>query len=325
MKGNFHKKYLQRFYFVLFLSVGILMLGLMTCLLCFGENASPDDLYVGVPLTGGLGVLLVSLAVACFGLPRSASLQADEDGVSARCHVGGRLSCRYEELSDVWLLDGAMIIATRKGKKYRLFGLLNMREVRDYIKSRIPVTETENSVNGARALLLALKRKMKRSYIFLAVFFALVFVFIILGAVFTDGKEMSEFLPNDWIVFTVSISLAALSFILFALFCVRVAKNATEYKRREEGFVALVLRSSPLPEGEIQLVFLDSEVVPTYRIVIFKEADSSRVYYIIEAIDKNTYTVKKLYRSKFYPSLDALFEDEGELVEIHRFSPLARD
>lgn len=261
-----------------------------------------------------LGVLLFVFGLVILISNGKSYLTVSDDILSARYPIFRKLKCAVSDIRFVQCGGYIITIILKNGKGFKISGLINAKEIRDYLAEKIVTDESGETKEELEAMLEDGKKKYKR---YISAMLVLIFVnFLLIGATafMTGAMELSEFGKKENTIFAVFLLLTVLNFAAIFVITGKAAKLKTFLPEKSNRLRRMLITSAPLPPGNPIKVYTDDNYFG--RITIFSMPGEESVYYVAEVLDEK-YKLKKQFESEIYESIDKLSEITESFNEIH--------
>ena len=315
MESMFCKKRWTLIGNILGLVSGIFLPILFGFLMIADPTAEPADMAAAV-FFSVFGLLVALLCGVSLYVNKRAFVRADKDGVSGYFHIGRAMECRYDEIDAVSFGGTGLNIRLKSGRKYGMMNLDNAMDLGRFIKNRmlLPPLSMQTKEQLRRTFLDAGARRRKCA-LGLVGCFLMIFAGIFTTAWLTGSREMRDFTTVDWQIFGVMIAWILLLTVVIVILVRRFLEHCEVCQRNLEELHLLILRTAPLPAGNVRHVYISLDDYPPVRVSVCGLPNSPEVYYILEGME-NDDTLEKFHESKLYPNLEALEPELEGLTEI---------
>ena len=300
---------------ILGLASGIFLPVLFGLVMMADPTAEPGSIAAAV-FFSVFGLLVALLCGVSIYVSRKAFVRADSDGVRGYFHIGLAMQCRYDEIDAVSFGGTGMNIRLKSGKKYGMMNLDNALDLGRFIKNRMPLPPlSTQSKEQLRRTLRDARARRKKCALGLLGCFVLIFSGILPLVQFTGGKELVDFTAADWQIFGIMIGWELVLMTSIVILIRKVVRHSEVCQRNLEELHLLVLRTAPLPAGNVRHVYISLDDHPPVRVSVCGLPNSPEVYYILEGME-NDDTLEKFHESKLYPNPEALEPELEGLTEI---------
>ena len=315
MDACFHSKRWTAVFNILGLVCGIL-LGILFGVLILGDSDAPITDILLAWFFIMFGLLVSALCGVSLYVNKRAFIHADAESVCGYFHFGLALACRIDEIDAVSYGGAGLSIRLKNGKNYAMYKLENAYPLGRFIKQHMPLPPLTTQTRDALAQAFHEARRKRRNHVLgLVISFVLVFAGIFLTVWLTDGREMRDFLPQDWKIFRAMLYADAVLGAALVVLVRRTARLNEVCQRSLEDLHLLILRTTPLPAGNVQKVYIALDNHPPIRVTVCGFPHSEEVYCIVEAPDTD-WALEKVHESKIYPSMDDLRPELEGLTEV---------
>lgn len=315
MEGIFCNKRWNLISNILGLIAGIFLPALFGSLLIGGALTEPAD-TAAAWFFSVFGMLVALLCGVSLYVNKKAFIRADEEEVSGYFHFGLALHCRIADIEAISYGGTGLNLQLKNGKKYNMHNLENAYAIGNYIKRQMPLPPlTALSKEKLLQAVHEARRKRKNCGLSLIGCFVLIFAGIFLTVWLTGGKEMRDFVSGDWRIFGVMVGMAMLLGIAIGLLVRRFVRYSELFQKRQDELHLLVLRTAPLPPGNVLKIYIDADTWPPVRITVCGFPNSDEVYFIAEQIHEDD-QLETVQQSQLYRSLDSIMPRLEKLREI---------
>ena len=315
MNGVFYERPKSWFHDIVGICLGLALFIGFIRLLIIDKNATIDDKIIAL-FFAGFGLLIVFFRIATRIINRKAYINITKKGISAFCHFGLSLNCEFSDIESVSYGGSVLTINLKNGRKYSVSYLENDFELCKYIQKRIG---TNNEEYFSKELLqeevYSLKKKRKLFSIASIGSFCLIFPDVLITAILTDGKDISDFDTEDKFVFRLMLILGVSILIVFSVIFKKFLSQNEVLEKKENLLKLLVIKTTKSQPGNPIKLFVDDEFYPTGRIVVYGYPNSDDVYFIGELLNDN-YELDVVYESPIFKNMGDLLEEIGEKIEI---------
>lgn len=262
------------------------------------------------------GLLVALLCGVSIYVNKKAFVRADSEGIIGYFHIGRAMQCSYDEIDAVSFGGTGLNIRLKNGKKYGMMNLDNALDLGRFIKNRMPLPPlSSRTTEELHQTLRDARARRKKCSLGLLGCFVLIFGGILPLVQFTGGKELADFTAADWQIFGVMIGWELVLMTAIVILIRKVVRHSEVCQRNLEELHLLVLRTAPLPAGNMRHVYISLDDHPPVRVTVCGLPQSREVYYILEGI-RDDDTLEKFHESKLYPNLEALEPELEGLTEI---------
>lgn len=311
--GVFFKKKISLIYNILGIAAGVVLILLFSFLLIVDSERTADT-TVGITFLIILGVGSIAMCVLSMVFNRNAYFHIREDHISARFNWNTRIVCYFDEIDFVeWKLY-SLSLKLKGGKRYTVFNLANAEILCDVIRKKIqPYQDTamDKETLLSQIRLLTIQRKKEISC--LAGLGVLMVIDIILCVFLTGGKDLSDFIPKDWMLFFIFAALEVGMVILLFIIANKCGKKLPVLNELKTDVQRLILEMTPTLPGNLLNVYIDSSY--QVRATVFGYPNSEEVYFYIETIDKE-YNLTCVYQSPVYSNIEELKPMLEEFIQF---------
>ena len=270
-------------------------------------------------LTGATNILiclLVAIIICAFGMipflyNYKAYLHIDNNKIVGRFGFFKRLECDMADVTFVLPRFDTMHILLQD-RKYYIMGIKNAYEVGAFMMQNIPFSPCENK-QDVIANVKKRQQNIKKYSVFVFCAIGLSFLWVLITVFLTGARDLPQFNPSDWIIFSMMCFLEVLTVSAMFTFAIK-ARQGNPVKLEEQIYKIKrsAIETAPLlaVSGRIQSVFADpffSQRI-TVCLNIIEDNDEAFLYYT-EIFDED-FKLKFAYQSR-------IFED-AEMYEMFR-------
>jgi hypothetical protein len=211
-----------------------------------------------------------------------------------------------------------LTICLKGGKYYTIMGISNSWQVASFISHRISF----EAKDPPEALIKKLdqSKRSKMQYLIrcsIATAFMLITPFITLFL--TEEKSMHEFTRTDWIITAVMGIILIFSTVDAFRFANKTGKMNIPLEKLHYEIRRTVIETEPLIYGNAIKVFINEDA--NMRLTVFGYPNSDSVYYTIEQIFPDNFSLCKIHESPLI-NIAELPESFDECIEITKnFTP----
>ena len=273
-------------------------------------------IYIGACTT--LDEMIISIFFVCYGIlmsflcgislyvNRKAYIHVDDQKISAFCHFGLSLECDLSDVSSVSYGGTGLNIQLKNGKKYNLMNLENAFQIGKHIQRRIFVKPTSSlDKDDLMAAIPPLRKKRKYEGVASIICFLLIFPGIFLTAALTEWKDLHEFSPDDWTVFSI---MAGVGVVVIVVFCILLRKYLldTDVLNKMQGMLyQTILQTAPVQPGNVMKLLIDDATYASIRLTIYGYPNSDTVYFTVEQVNRS-YEIECIHTSRVYADINEL-------------------
>ena len=281
-----------------------LALAAMPLLVIFSEGRIDKDDILFISAMMICGIVCSLCFASAFFFNRGAYLHLSEDGITGRFAWNTALVCSYRDVAYCEIGIYSLTVRLAGGRRYTIAGLFNAAEICREIRKKMFVFSAEGNVPLPDAIndIRAAKRRRTLWLVLTVGSFALIFMLIFITVLLTGEREMSEFTPADWKIFTV-FAVIELMILVFSFFSAdRCGKMLTEEKEKTVLMHRSILQTAPPPENAVRVLI---STVYTVSAVIFGYPDGGNVYFVIQSVGKDLEPVT-VYTSETFENMEEL-------------------
>ncbi len=225
-----------------------------------------------------LGCAVYAVAIAAFFLNnRKAFLKLEADQITARYGLSKKLECSPDDLSYA-SVGTNMLTLEVGGKLHDIGGLVNVGDLAQWLKGRVPFVVPKDSQESLLAVREQAKRSRKGNLILGIGFFILAAVMLFVSKKFLSGKDLFALSTGDLVIYGFLLVAAIALFITGALCIRKVSLAIRQLTISRDKLRCLAIATTPLPEHDVIGVFYDGYAV---RLCLCAD-NKDRVYYISE-------------------------------------------
>ena len=260
-----------------------------------------------------MGVLLALITIPSWTLNRGAFFHVTEDTVRAKFHWFGKIDCKLSDVAFVFPQINTLTISLKNGKYYTVMGISNSWQVASFITHRISFEAKEPPEKLIKTL-DQFKRSRKQNLLRCCIATALMLITPFITLFLTEEKSMHEFTRADWIVTAVMGVILIFSTVDAFRFANQAGKMNIPLEKLHYEIRRTVMETSPLLYGNAIKVFINENA--NVRLTVFRYPDSNSVYYTIEQIFPDNFSLCKTHESKPLINITELPESFDECIEI---------
>lgn len=315
MDGVFGKQRFTKVYNIAGLISGVFLVLLFGFFIIIGEYSTLDDVIVSCFFVC-FGLFISILCAISLHVNRKAYIHVDDQKISAFCHFGLSLECDLFDVSSVSYGGTGLNIQLKSGKKYNLMNLENAYQIGKYIQKRISVKPTISlDKDELMAAIPPLRKKRKYEGVASIICFLLLFPGIILTSVLTGWKDLHDFTPNDWTIFSIIAGVGVIAIVVFCILLRKYLLHTDELSKIQGTLYQIILQTAPVQPGNAIKLFIDGEVYASIRLTVYGYPDSDEVYFTVEHVNRN-FEVERIHESRIYSNINELAPEIEGMTEI---------
>ena len=244
---------------------------------------------------------------------RRGYFRIEQGRIRARYHWFGRLDCSLDEVAFAYGQSMNLNILTKDGKHYAIAFLENAHELSNDIQRQISTREQE-STDDLKNQLNQVLLKRRREICWVIACCVILFADIFLTVWMTGGRELSEFLRRDWILFSIMAAIEIGTLVwTFALAC-RSGRRLVDLAYLRYRLQGAAIMAQILPSACMKAVYTDPEF--NGRLVVCGIPNDGSLYYVVQEFDDDFHLVT-IETSRFFDVASDLLEDLSEdLIDI---------
>lgn len=311
MDGVFFLKKTNLWLALLLLLCGLFFVGLYVFLNIVDSEATSELRIFLI-----MGILCGVVAIPSVLLNHGAYIHVEENTITARYHLLGRLDCRIDDVEFVLPQINTLTILLKSGKRHAIIGVENSWALSSAIRRQNFEIEAE-APDAIRNKLAEVQATRKKELRWVLGGSALTFANIFVAILLTGGRDLPEFNKLDWTIFTVmgSVELATVIGLFYA--AQRCGKHLLPIEQLKYRLRGAVIATYPLPTNNASAVYTDENY--TGRIVVCGFPNDESVYYCVQEF-VGDFELETIHTSEFFDSSDELPEDEfSALFDITSF------
>ena len=266
-----------------------------------------------------MGVLLALVTIPSWTLNRGAFFHITEDAIRAKYHWFGKINCKLSDVTFVFPQINTLTICLKGGKYYTIMGISNSWQVASFISHRISF-EVKDPPEALIKKLDQSKRSKMQYLIRCSIATALMLITPFITLFLTEEKSMHEFTRADWIITAVMGIILIFSTVDAFRFANKTGKMNIPLEKLHYEIRRTVIETEPLLYGNAIKVFINEDA--HMRLTVFGYLNSDSVYYTIEQIFPDNFSLCKIHESKALINIAELPESFDECIEITKnFTP----
>ncbi len=251
-----------------------------------------------------IAVILCLLGIFLFIYNRGAYLQLDDRKIVGNFGLFNHLECKMADVRFAMAeMDRVLILIN--GRTYRIRGVKNAFEVRDFIRQRMPFEPCRSK----RELAASVKKQSQyqKKHIFAVVCSGVLsFVWIFITIALTGARDLPEFHTLDWVFFSIMCALEVPTIIAMFVFAIKSGKRSFPLEKQTYELKRSILESTPLLSGPGRVISVLTDFDCSQRITVYGDCvdhEDDSTCYSIEVFDKN-YKLIFAYQSECFASED---------------------
>ena len=293
---------------IMFMSVGLLLIGLFVFLRYADGEATSADTLSGILF----GAIVCLFGVITFPFNFKAHLSIKDGRIKGRYHYFGRIDCNVSDVCFVLAQVNTLTIQLKNGKSHTIFGIENSFVLCSVMRRNMPFEAKEQPDEMIKSL-DKLKSDNMKCIILVCSGIALMFINIFITVFLTGEKELNEFGKADWIIFLIMSVIEIAVIIATFYFAQKTGKHIIPIRRLKYDIQRTIIETTPPLPGKVLYVFADEEY--TGRITIFGYPNCNDVYYSVEKLDSD-YALPKVYVSGTYEDAELIPIAAEALIDI---------
>lgn len=317
MDGVFSKTRVTKVYNIIGLISGAFLV-FFGFFICIGEFSTLDDRILSCFFVC-FGFFVFILCGFSLYVNQKAYIHVDEQRISAFCHLGLSLKCDLSDVGSISYSSGGLNIQLKSGKKYSLMNLENSYQIGKYIQKRISIKPSISLDKLDKDELMAaippLRKKRKYEGVSSIICFLLLFPGIFLTSGLTGWKELHDFNPHDWIIFSIMAGAGVITVVVFCILLRKYLLHTDELNKTQGTLYQIILQTAPVQPGNAIKLFLDDDSYASIRLTVYGYPDSDEVYYIIEQVDQ-LYEMECVHKSRVFANIHEIAADIEGMHEI---------
>ncbi len=226
-----------------------------------------------------------------------------------------KLDCSIDEIAFVEDKYNILTILLKNGKRYVITGIKDPWAFSDAIRRKIFSADTK-SPSALMQELESARAARKNELCKIGGNIILMFVYIFVAVIMTDGKEMYDFSTQDKIIFGVMCALEVLTFIAMFYSLYRHGRLLLNVEQIEYRLRKAIITTHPLPTGNVKNVYATTDCFE--RVVICVLPNSDSVYYCVQTFTEN-YVLETVETSGILESEDELSPMDSLIDITHMF------
>ena len=260
-----------------------------------------------------MGVLLALVAIPSWTLNRGAFFHVTEDAIRAKFHWFGKIDCKLSDVTFVFPQINTLTIFFKNNKYYTVMGISNSWQVASFISHRISF-EAKEQPEKLIEKLDQFKRSRKQVLLRCCIATAFMLIAPFITLFLTEEKSMHEFTRADWIITAVMGVILIFSTVDAFRFANQAGKMHIPLEKLHYEIRRTVMETEPLLYGNAIKVFINEDA--HMRLTVFGYPNSDSVYYTIEQIFSDNFSLCKTHESKTLINITELPESFDECIEI---------
>ena len=266
-----------------------------------------------------MGILLALVTIPSWTLNRSAFFHVTENFIRAKFHWFGKIDCKLSDVTFVFPQINTLTIFLKGGKYHTVMGISNSWQIASFITHRISF-EAKEQPEKLITKLDQFKRSRKQILLRCCIATALILITPFIALFLTEEKSMHEFTRADWIVTAVMGVILTFSIVDAFRFANKAGKMNIPLEKLHYEIRRTVIETEPLLYGNAIKVFINEGA--HMRLTVFGYPNSDSVYYTIEQIFSDSFSLRKTHESKPLINIAELPESFDECIEItNNFTP----
>lgn len=159
-----------------------------------------------------------------------------------------------------------------------------------------------------------LRSIVKKNVVFMCICAFVMFVSIVVAALFIGDKDIDAYIMVDWIISIAMIVTAVASAIVMFVLGDRAGKQNIEVPAMQYMVRRAIIEKTYLPTANILKVYTNDDYFG--RIIICGYPNDSSVYYFMQKIVYDNYALETSAPSEIFEDIEHLPEGLDELIDI---------